>query len=206
MQTDNVELKKLVYLYLMNYAKSQPDLAIMAVNTFVKVPFYLFLFSKLLKMCFPGLWGPKPTDPCVGCENDGLYSRWENHRISLRATQKMHEGQDLYSLFYSFYSWQDIAWCIRSIFPVSLDLVWFAWNLLKNISEEAGPGDLDSFHWDFIFYILIKFKWIGGEIICISWNLGSKVDLKISHIYPLKSTVWLSIENFFQIYVFFSKK
>ncbi|GMS89649.1 hypothetical protein PENTCL1PPCAC_11824 [Pristionchus entomophagus] len=36
MQTDNVELKKLVYLYLMNYAKSQPDMAIMAVNTFVK--------------------------------------------------------------------------------------------------------------------------------------------------------------------------
>ncbi|CAJ0580989.1 unnamed protein product, partial [Mesorhabditis spiculigera] len=36
MQTDNLELKKLVYLYLMNYAKSQPDLAIMAVNTFVK--------------------------------------------------------------------------------------------------------------------------------------------------------------------------
>lgn len=37
MQTDNLELKKLVYLYLMNYAKTQPDLAIMAVNTFVKV-------------------------------------------------------------------------------------------------------------------------------------------------------------------------
>lgn len=36
MQTDNLELKKLVYLYLMNYAKSQPDTAIMAVNTFVK--------------------------------------------------------------------------------------------------------------------------------------------------------------------------
>uniref|UniRef100_A0A183C3Z3 AP complex subunit beta n=1 Tax=Globodera pallida TaxID=36090 RepID=A0A183C3Z3_GLOPA len=36
MQTDNVELKKLVYLYLMNYAKSQPELAVMAVNTFVK--------------------------------------------------------------------------------------------------------------------------------------------------------------------------
>lgn len=39
MQTDNLELKKLVYLYLMNYAKSQPDMAIMAVNTFVKVTF-----------------------------------------------------------------------------------------------------------------------------------------------------------------------
>ena len=36
MQTPNIELKKLVYLYLINYAKSQPDLAIMAVNTFVK--------------------------------------------------------------------------------------------------------------------------------------------------------------------------
>ena len=36
MQTDNLELKKLVYLYLMNYAKSQPDLAILAVNTFAK--------------------------------------------------------------------------------------------------------------------------------------------------------------------------
>lgn len=40
MQTDNLELKKLVYLYLMNYAKSQPDMAIMAVNTFVKVRRY----------------------------------------------------------------------------------------------------------------------------------------------------------------------
>lgn len=39
MQTDNLELKKLVYLYLMNYAKSQPDMAIMAVNSFVKVTF-----------------------------------------------------------------------------------------------------------------------------------------------------------------------
>ena len=37
-QTQNIELKKLVYLYLINYAKSQPDLAILAVNTFVKDP------------------------------------------------------------------------------------------------------------------------------------------------------------------------
>lgn len=40
-QTGNIELKKLVYLYVMNYAKSKPDLAIMAVNTFVKVCFDL---------------------------------------------------------------------------------------------------------------------------------------------------------------------
>ncbi|CAH0386212.1 unnamed protein product [Bemisia tabaci] len=36
MKTDNLELKKLVYLYLMNYTKSHPDMAIMVVNTFVK--------------------------------------------------------------------------------------------------------------------------------------------------------------------------
>ena len=45
MQTDNLELKKLVYLYLMNYAKSQPDMAILAVNTFVKVCANCFSFA-----------------------------------------------------------------------------------------------------------------------------------------------------------------
>ena len=49
MQTDNLELKKLVYLYLMNYAKSQPDMAIMAVNTFVKVSYFWFPIK-----CFVG--------------------------------------------------------------------------------------------------------------------------------------------------------
>jgi len=42
-QTDDLELKKLVYLYSMNYAKSQPRLTLMAVNTFVKVCFSLLL-------------------------------------------------------------------------------------------------------------------------------------------------------------------
>lgn len=37
MQTEDIEQKKLVYLYLMNYAKTQPELVILAVNTFVKV-------------------------------------------------------------------------------------------------------------------------------------------------------------------------
>lgn len=39
-QTADLEVKKLVYLYLINYAKSQPELAILAVNTFVKVRIY----------------------------------------------------------------------------------------------------------------------------------------------------------------------
>lgn len=36
MQTEDLEQKKLVYLYLINYAKTQPELVILAVNTFVK--------------------------------------------------------------------------------------------------------------------------------------------------------------------------
>lgn len=36
MQTDKIDLKKLVYLYVLNYAKTQPEKAIMAVNSFVK--------------------------------------------------------------------------------------------------------------------------------------------------------------------------
>jgi AP-1 complex subunit beta-1 len=36
METTSLELKKLVYLYIINYAKSQPDLTIMAVNSFQK--------------------------------------------------------------------------------------------------------------------------------------------------------------------------
>lgn len=34
--SENIELKKLVYLYLINYAKTQPELTLLAVNTFVK--------------------------------------------------------------------------------------------------------------------------------------------------------------------------
>ncbi len=36
METNSIELKKLVYLYIINYAKSKPDLTIMAINTFRK--------------------------------------------------------------------------------------------------------------------------------------------------------------------------
>ena len=36
MQNADLEQKKLVYLYLMNYAKPPPELVILAVNTFVR--------------------------------------------------------------------------------------------------------------------------------------------------------------------------
>ena len=35
-ETNSLEMKKLVYLYIINYAKSQPDIAVLAVNTFRK--------------------------------------------------------------------------------------------------------------------------------------------------------------------------
>lgn len=35
-ETDNMELKKLVYLYIISHAKTQPDMSIMAVNSFIK--------------------------------------------------------------------------------------------------------------------------------------------------------------------------
>jgi vesicle coat complex subunit len=34
--TSDMELKKLIYLYIINYSKSHPDLAILAINTFRK--------------------------------------------------------------------------------------------------------------------------------------------------------------------------
>lgn len=36
METQNIELKKLIYLYIINYAKMYPDMAIMAINSFCK--------------------------------------------------------------------------------------------------------------------------------------------------------------------------
>ena len=47
MQTEDLEQKKLVYLYLMNYAKTQPELVILAVNTFVKVGTMLLRRAKV---------------------------------------------------------------------------------------------------------------------------------------------------------------
>jgi hypothetical protein len=64
MQTDNLELKKLVYLYLMNYAKSHPDLAIMAVNTFVKVRSSILAFP--FSACNLGRLDHKSSRAVVG--------------------------------------------------------------------------------------------------------------------------------------------
>lgn len=40
--TNSLQLKKLIYLYVMSYAKVHPDLAILGVNTFRKVAFGIY--------------------------------------------------------------------------------------------------------------------------------------------------------------------
>ncbi len=80
LQTDDLELKKLVYLYLINYAKTQPDLAIMGVNTFVKVI--------CLTSCLPG--AEIPDDMLVAPGDLGLTpacpGTWLIFELDLSAT------------------------------------------------------------------------------------------------------------------------
>ena len=88
-QTQNIELKKLVYLYLINYAKSNPDLAILAVNTFVKVclattpPMHVLVKAYWVQLGRPSLrtlslppaghQRPQSSRSCLGSAYDGLH-------------------------------------------------------------------------------------------------------------------------------------
>ena len=45
MQQGDIEMKKLVYLYLINYADEKPDLALLAVQSFIRVSIPLILLS-----------------------------------------------------------------------------------------------------------------------------------------------------------------
>ncbi len=57
-RTSNLELKKLVYLYIMNYAKTQPETAILSVNAFVHVSTrFCFLFIFTVELLFNFFFG-----------------------------------------------------------------------------------------------------------------------------------------------------
>jgi vesicle coat complex subunit len=45
--TPSLQLKKLIYLYVMSYAKVHPDLAILGVNTFRKVILIVFRMQSI---------------------------------------------------------------------------------------------------------------------------------------------------------------
>jgi hypothetical protein len=80
MQTEDIEQKKLVYLYLMNYAKTQPELVILAVNTFVKVS-WLPQLPDHPSDKLSGLRGSQ--SPCAGFgdSNDGMSSSRKDYRL-----------------------------------------------------------------------------------------------------------------------------
>lgn len=82
MQTEDLEQKKLVYLYLMNYAKSQPELVILAVNTFVKV--CLMLSRSMVSDCATGLKRPQSTCPGFGDTYHGMLASRKNYRLLVR--------------------------------------------------------------------------------------------------------------------------
>ena len=77
MQSNDLELKKMVYLYTMKYAKANPDLAILAINTFKK------------DTRDPNLLIQK----CARRENDGMSSlgedRWSIFVIHFSGVSKM---------------------------------------------------------------------------------------------------------------------
>lgn len=84
MQTDDLELKKLVYLYLATNARTKPTLVVLAVNTFVKViamgkegSFILyFLYSHLT-----GCSKPRPVDSCTSNKNYRYTSCRKNKHV-----------------------------------------------------------------------------------------------------------------------------
>jgi hypothetical protein len=52
--TPSLQLKKLIYLYVMSYAKYHPDLAILGVNTFRKVSFKIYRMQSIKIIPFSG--------------------------------------------------------------------------------------------------------------------------------------------------------
>ena len=134
MQTDNIGLKKLVYLYLINYAKSQPDLVILAVNTFVKVwrRDKLFFQTFILSIWLTGFSRSKSS--CKGSSGayNGMYPGQQDHRISLWSTSWCSAGIDLYSTLTKFkyfvkdseaYVRKTAAICVAKLFDINPTLV-----------------------------------------------------------------------------------
>lgn len=82
MQTEDLEQKKLVYLYLMNYAKTQPELVILAVNTFVKVSSHIstgtFRKAKVTRRV-SGLGRSESPGSSIGYTDDGRVTCRQDH-------------------------------------------------------------------------------------------------------------------------------
>lgn len=63
--TNSLQLKKLIYLYVMSYAKVHPDLAILGVNTFRKVLPHSRRTQSIKLTHSSGHWPSGPWDASV---------------------------------------------------------------------------------------------------------------------------------------------
>ena len=69
MQIHDIEIKKMTYLYIVNYAKSKPDLVLLAINSFLKVLLALPRYKSYLIGCD----GPESPNTSPSHPNYGLH-------------------------------------------------------------------------------------------------------------------------------------
>ncbi|KAF4674954.1 hypothetical protein FOL46_003400 [Perkinsus olseni] len=117
MQTNSIEVKKLVYLYVINYAKSQPELAILAVNTFRK-----------------DTMDPNPLIRALAVRTMGSIKLEQMTEYLLEPLRRCCKDQDPYVR-------KTAAICISKFFEISPDMVedqgFVA--VLKDMLSDANP-------------------------------------------------------------------
>jgi len=117
MQTSSIDLKKLVYLYVINYAKAQPELAILAVNTFRKDSLDTNPLIRALAVRTMG---------CIGLDEITEYL--------LEPLRRVCKDEDPYVK-------KTAAMCIAKLFDINPDLVeeqGFI-DMLKDMLGDANP-------------------------------------------------------------------
>lgn len=58
MQVPVLEIKKMVYLYIINYARTKPDMAVMAISMFIKVKLISIILEESATKSLLGCRGP----------------------------------------------------------------------------------------------------------------------------------------------------
>lgn len=93
MQVPVLEIKKMVYLYIINYARTKPDMAVMAISMFIKVRANVRLGEDVCVFTITaGCRGPQSTYSCSCYPYNGLYSSGEDCRCLGRPIATQFEG------------------------------------------------------------------------------------------------------------------
>ena len=72
--TNSLQLKKLIYLYVMSYAKVHPDLAILGVNTFRKVTFITYRMLSIKPIPSSEHWQSVPWDAFASKTSPNIFA------------------------------------------------------------------------------------------------------------------------------------